>query len=714
MPDERGSIEARLDGFEARLDSLENVVLGFLRSGPGRAASVAETTRSHVPLEAPPAEHARSGDPPRPRERIPTPGATGELVVTHTIRRALEGKSTAYWLSRAGVGLLLLGVVFLFKYAVDEGWLTPEIRVGLGLALGLALVVIGLRVRHDRSWFGAIALGAASATFYITGYAAFQMFHLVSYGPALAFLIAVTGYTLWAGWTTDEAALGVLGAVGGLATPFMLYTGAGSVAGLAGYEAAVLAGGAGIYLRKGWRSLLWTMVVGGWWVLAITLFALRDQATVALTDQWVLQLAVVTAVLAFWAVPVLREQLVTAAPARWPAPSLASLERALAVPVGSLTDRGPQFLALSTPLVAFYVTKAIWATTDALAAAVAAGGAVVWGATWRYLRTRTSKVTLASVHAVATAVLVAISLELLFESHTLRLTWMVESAALLWLARRTGDHLVRVSAHVLGAIAGAWVAVRLLEGTGGGSGWATDAVVIGLAGVGAYALSGRERQIYRVAILAAMALWLRRELPALPGGDAVALLGWSVLGSAAARLGRRWQDGAVTTLAHVLFAAAAAWLAIRFVDAAAPSVAVFNLPAVLHLMAMGTALVTARGLARRDAADVYAGVVYVLLLGWLWHELSNLPGGHAWVTVSWGFSGVILLVAGLRRNHAKLRSGALATFAAVVIKLFIVDLTHVEPLWRILLFLGFGGAFMTLSYYFPGLWRMNSTSDGVA
>jgi uncharacterized membrane protein len=701
MPDEQRPIEARLDGIEARLGRLERVVSDFVDA----------TARGDVP-PAGPVARSRPPAPPRPRPPISAPAAMREDIVTDAIRRAFEGKGTTWWLSRAGIGLLLLGVAFLFKYAVDEGWLTPGIRVGLGLALGLTLVVVGLRVRHDRRWFGAIALGGASATFYITGYAAFQMFQLVSYGPALAFLIAVTVYTLWAGWTTDEAALGVLGAVGGLATPFILYTDSGSVARLASYEAAVLAGGAGIYLRKGWRSLLWTIVGGGWWVLAIGLFALLDQTTASLTDQWALQLAVVTAVLAFWGVPVLREQLATTDPARWPTPSLAPLERAMGKPDGSVRDRGPQALALSTPLIAFFVTTAIWTPADALGAAIAAGGAVVWGATWWHLRGRLVDDTLASVHAVAGAVLVAVALQHLFEAHTLLLTWMVESTALVWMARRTGDRLVRVSAHLVGAVVGAWLAIRLIEGVTGTYASVTDALVIGLAVAGTYALDGRERQVYRVAIFTAIALWLRRELPALPGGDAVVLLGWSVLAGAAVRLGRQWQDQAIEMFAQGLFALTALWLAVRLGAGETPGVAVLNLPAALHLLTLGAALVAARGLIHRHQAKVYAAIVHVLFLGWLWHELSRLPAGHAWVTVSWGLHGMVLLVAGFRMNHTGLRQMALATFAAVVVKLFIVDLAQLEPIWRILLFLGFGGAFMALSYYFPSLWKIGHGAEG--
>ena len=43
------------------------------------------------------------------------------------------------WLGRVGVGLLAVGFVFLFRYAVDRGWLTPELRIAVGLLTGAGL-----------------------------------------------------------------------------------------------------------------------------------------------------------------------------------------------------------------------------------------------------------------------------------------------------------------------------------------------------------------------------------------------------------------------------------------------------------------------------------------------------------------------------------------------------------------------------------------------
>ena len=44
-------------------------------------------------------------------------------------------------------------------------------------------------------------------------------------------------------------------------------------------------------------------------------------------------------------------------------------------------------------------------------------------------------------------------------------------------------------------------------------------------------------------------------------------------------------------------------------------------------------------------------------------------------------------------------------------KLFLVDLAVLAPVWRIMLFMGFGGLFLVLSYYFQDLWVDRATPE---
>ena len=52
----------------------------------------------------------------------------------------------------------------------------------------------------------------------------------------------------------------------------------------------------------------------------------------------------------------------------------------------------------------------------------------------------------------------------------------------------------------------------------------------------------------------------------------------------------------------------------------------------------------------------------------------------------------------------------MGTLLVLVGKLFLVDLARLEAIWRILLFLGFGGLFLVLSYYFQARWKRSGKS----
>jgi len=109
-------------------------------------------------------------------------------------------------------------------------------------------------------------------------------------------------------------------------------------------------------------------------------------------------------------------------------------------------------------------------------------------------------------------------------------------------------------------------------------------------------------------------------------------------------------------------------------------------------------------------------------LCWTWTVLDPLSGGGALVSVAWGvlsvalLAGPALLLAPSPRETGSAglvywasRAGY-AVLALVVAKLFLYDLAAVEPILRILLFCGFGTAFLLAAYLFGGE-RGRSRSD---
>ncbi len=109
------------------------------------------------------------------------------------------------------------------------------------------------------------------------------------------------------------------------------------------------------------------------------------------------------------------------------------------------------------------------------------------------------------------------------------------------------------------------------------------------------------------------------------------------------------------------------------------------------------------------AVNAYLVAAHAALLAWFCRELTLLPGpSDAYVTVAWGITGAGMFVATLRRDHAYLIKGGVATLFLVVAKLCLWDLAGLDAVWRVMLFLGFGGLFLVLSYHLRNLWRPHS------
>ena len=261
-------------------------------------------------------------------------------------------RESEYWLNKIGIGLLLFGVAFLFKYSIDQGWITPDVRVGFGLAIGIILLAAGLRIHSTRRHFSQVFLGGGIATFYTCGFAAFQLFALVSHPVAMGFMVGVTVISFSLSLRQNEAILSVIGALGGLGTPFLLYTGAGNVPGLVAYTCLLLSGTSAVYFYRGWRSLLWICVAGGWLVFLTVLHrGIPFDLGEAIADRWALQLGVIFGWLAFGALPAIRETAWAAHPTRWPRPSFGDTH---------LLARHVHLVSVSTPLITLAMSMSIW------------------------------------------------------------------------------------------------------------------------------------------------------------------------------------------------------------------------------------------------------------------------------------------------------------------------------------------------------------------
>ena len=160
------------------------------------------------------------------------------------------------WLGRAGVGLLAVGFVFLFRYAVDRGWLTPELRIAVGLITGAGLLGAGLGFFADRARFRQILMAGGVVILFMTGLAASELYQIVPSTVALAFHTLVGGIAFGIARRQNDAVMASLGAVGSLVPPGFLLQGSVPGAVLWLHVLLIVVWTGLLYLRNGWPTLL--------------------------------------------------------------------------------------------------------------------------------------------------------------------------------------------------------------------------------------------------------------------------------------------------------------------------------------------------------------------------------------------------------------------------------------------------------------------------
>jgi len=578
------SLQDRLERLERLVEELSRRVPPLpVDAAPAASGIPASAVVSTVATEpAPKGLRASVAD--RAREWMPEEGANP---------LSWDGQT---WLNRLGIVLLLLGVALLFRYSIDMGWLTAGVRVGFGAAVGAVLTALGLRM-DERRRFGSVLLGGGIATFYITGWAAFNLYGLIGYAAAFAGMVAITagafGLALW----RSQPPLAIVGAFGGLGTPLILGISYASPRGLALYTSAVLAWTVVPYLRRGWRSVLWTSMAFGWVLLAS--YANAFSAALAASGQaraW-MQGAALFAWVVLGVLPLARR-----------VASISAARRAAA-------DAQPH--------------ERRWRDGDALH--------------WY------------GVSIVPPAMFVA-------------------TTALVW---RMGPD--------------AW---GLLT-----------AVAAGVYAAAAWALWRPDARLARVLLFAAAVLLpvgcfgaLRREalLVAL-AAQALALHGLAAYGAGRAI---RW-------LAHRGFTAVGAWVLFRLVENG--DLGARRVAADLGAIAAGFAI--SYVVRTRGEMLAYRVWAHVAALGWIWRQLAQMEGGQGYATMVWGAYALGLLLLAMRQGWPTAEKIAIWTLLATVAKLFLVDLERLDPLFRVLLFLGFGAVFLYFSYSLSGAWKPRAEPD---
>lgn len=219
----------------------------------------------------------------------PVPPPPGYTAKPSRSRSELELIVGGKLLNRIGAVAIILGVLFLVKWAVDNDLISETARCLLGAASGIALVLLGERfIRKQLVIFGQGLLAASVPIFYLSVFAAFQYYSLVSQPVAFLLFVAVTVLVLWLALRHRSFFMSIVGAIGGLLVPAMLSTGTTNTVALHTYLILLDIGLLAIvYGRRSWRILATIAAAGTWiwwglWYAAIPQAQLADDGLYAL------------------------------------------------------------------------------------------------------------------------------------------------------------------------------------------------------------------------------------------------------------------------------------------------------------------------------------------------------------------------------------------------------------------------------------------------
>lgn len=174
-------------------------------------------------------------------------------------------------MNKIGIAILVLGIGFFVKFAIDKNWINEIGRAFIGLLAGGILIGIAHKLRKNFKAFSSVLVGGGLAVFYFTVAITFHEYHLISQTAAFLVMVAITGFAVALSLAYDKVELAVLAIIGGFVSPLLLSTGEGNYIVLFSYVLILNVGMLILAYFKKWRivnivSYVFTILLFGTWL----------------------------------------------------------------------------------------------------------------------------------------------------------------------------------------------------------------------------------------------------------------------------------------------------------------------------------------------------------------------------------------------------------------------------------------------------------------
>lgn len=186
-------------------------------------------------------------------------GDTNSTLKAKKDQGSLEEVIGGKWFAKIGIVVTILGMSFFLKYAFDNEWIGETGRVILGILAGLSLLAFGERTIRKYFLYGQIVSGGGLAIIYLSVFASYNFYHLVSQPVAFMFMGLVTMIGIALSIRYNAPSLIIFSTLGGFATPFLVNSNVNNQIGLFSYIAILDMAVLAVSYFKRWR---WLNLIG--------------------------------------------------------------------------------------------------------------------------------------------------------------------------------------------------------------------------------------------------------------------------------------------------------------------------------------------------------------------------------------------------------------------------------------------------------------------
>ncbi|MBK0403871.1 DUF2339 domain-containing protein [Adhaeribacter sp. BT258] len=221
---------------------------------------VEETPAAEKPVYTPPIA-------PEPVYEEPQPGFMERFMHNNPDLEKFIGENL---INKIGIAILVLGIGYFVKFAIDQDWINEIGRVFIGILAGGVLIGLAHRLRKSFSAFSSVLVGGGLAVLYFTIAIAFHEYQLLNQTAAFLVMVVITAFSVLLSVSYNRVELAVLAILGGFATPFMVSTGEGNYVVLFTYILILNVGMLVLAYLKNWKIINWIcygatiLLYGGW------------------------------------------------------------------------------------------------------------------------------------------------------------------------------------------------------------------------------------------------------------------------------------------------------------------------------------------------------------------------------------------------------------------------------------------------------------------